>query len=150
MGSKKDLWFLALTGAILSLTGFLSPFIAVVSRFGVRIDWLWGLQRTTRSLHLYPMPFLLTMAILLINFTFVTLIFSFIARKRETLTTMGIVWLICGIGTLLTIFLSLGHYIIYHHVSFAVMLRALFFGFYFPLISGNLEIYAGISGIVFK
>lgn len=149
MVSKKDIWFFALTGAILSLNGIFSPFIAVISPIGDHIEWLWGLQKAP-SIFFSVVPFLLIMAVLLIVFTFVTLIFSFIARKRERLKVMGIIWLICGIGTLVTIFSPIGYYIRYYHVSFADILRGLFFGFYFPLISGILEINAGIFGIIFE
>jgi len=79
----------------------------------------------------------------------VALIFSFKAKKREKPTVMGILWLICGIRTLVAIFFPIG-YFINLGASFEDLSSALFTGFYFPVIGGTLEVNAGIIGLMLK
>lgn len=151
MAFKKRIWIFGLIGAIFSLLGSFSPFLAILPTnpfISGYVEWLWGLQITT-STSFSVVPILLTMAILLIVFTIVALIFSFIARKRKKLTIMGILWLISGIGTLVVIFLPIGYYRNLG-ASFEELSRALFTGFYFPVIGGILETNAGIIGLALR
>jgi len=151
MAFKKRVWIFTLIGALLSLLGFFSPFIAILPTnpfVSGYIEWLWGF-RITISPSFIVVPILLAMAILLMLFTILALVFSFVAIRRENLKLMGLFWLISGIGMLISVFLPIGYYI-YLGASFEELFRSLFMGFYFPLIGGILEINGGIIGLILR
>ena len=151
MAFKKRVWIFTLIGAILSLLGFFSPFIAILPTnpfVSGYVEWLWGFRITT-SPSFIVVPILLTMAILLIVFTTLALVFSFVAIRRENLKIIGLLWLISGIGTLISAFIPVGYYI-YLGASFEELIRVLFTGFYFPVIGGIVEINCGIIGLILR
>ncbi len=134
MGLKEKAWLIALVGGILGLIGWCTPYIWITT--GPMMMWSWGLV-SIMGITQWVMSDIVFAGILIIIFAVIALATGFLAKKREELKIMGIIWLISGvlllIGSLIPVFMGADMY--------------LSIGFYLPLIGGIVVILAGAAAL---
>ncbi|MFX1492677.1 MAG: hypothetical protein ACFFBZ_00180 [Promethearchaeota archaeon] len=98
-------------------------------------------------------PLMMTIFLLLLVGAILALIFSILAKKRESKRGMGIGLIIAGALVLVAVFVPIAYIatmlgLMYGYLPIGMM--PLHVGFYLPLIGGILALVAGIAGVAMK
>ncbi|MFW9946665.1 MAG: hypothetical protein ACFFDX_07530 [Candidatus Odinarchaeota archaeon] len=98
-------------------------------------------------------PMMMTIFLLLIVGAVLALIFSILAKKRESKKGMGIGLIIAGALILVAMFVPIAYIttmlaMMYGYLPIGMM--PLHVGFYLPLVGGILALVAGIAGVAIK
>jgi len=154
MALKDKLWIIALIAAVITLIGWFTPYIYIAysvpnpvpppaTLSATVIIWFW-LQTAEITGYLSLIgsdTTLMALGIIMLILTIVVLITGFLAKKREELKIMGIIWLVCGVISLILLFIPLAQMTAFGIPPGTIPLHV---GFYLPLIGTIVEIVAGV------
>ncbi|MFX1302145.1 MAG: hypothetical protein ACFE9X_02180 [Promethearchaeota archaeon] len=136
MALKDKAWQVALVGGILTLIGWITPFRWASIGVYTSMTWSWGLAYDTYIGIIFAAQISVA-GILIIISAIITLITSYLSKKRENLKLMAILWLVSGILAIIGIFVLIG----------MGAMTYLSFGFYLPLFGGIIVTVAGAMGL---
>lgn len=135
MEKKVKVWMIGFLSGVVLLIGWFLPY----SNGTVMYQWLWGLI-TVGGIPVFVIsPNSLLIAIILLILILITLLTGFMAKSREDLKRIGIIWLILGIIFIIVLFIPM-----------IGGISVLSFGFYVSLIGGIIEILAGVAALLGK
>lgn len=153
MALKEKLWMVALAAAVIVLIGWFTPYIylsysmvnpmpppATFSATVIVWFWLQTAEITGYMSISGSDTTLMILGIIMLILTIAVLITGFLAKKREDLKKLGIIWLVCGIISLILLFVPLMMMAAFGLPPGVVPLHV---GFYLPLIGIIIEVIAG-------
>lgn len=106
MAIKDKAGLIALVAGVILLIGWFCPYISIW--IASTHTWLWGLVIVLGvAMFGIPIPLILISGILILIFTIVILATGVMARKREDVKKMGLIWAVSGIVVFIVNFLPM-------------------------------------------
>lgn len=141
MAIKEKAGLIALVAGVLTLIGWIIPYIWISLGPVSSMLWSWGLAVVTGLGPIPPAIYeeIVVAGVLILISAIILLATGFLARKREDKKTMGYIWIVAAIIGLIGVLIPLGSPLI----SLMIAAGGLSIGFYLPLIGAIIGIIAG-------
>ena len=135
MALKDKAGLITLVAGVLILVAFFLPWFGVMVAGMFVGYWVWGLAVIGPAVGFVIEMMLMTLGIILLVLALISIATGVMARKREDVKTMGIIWLACGVISLIVVFITLASPLVMIGVSF---------GFIIGLVGAIIEVLAGV------